>query len=267
MVRGTPTGPDTLRRRLATAAPGLWSVPRATALKRSVRSVIRAAGFEVSRAHARIGTVPALGWLLGELEVTVVLDVGANAGEFAERLRHHGFEGRIVSFEPRREAFIQLERRAAHDPRWTARCVALGATATEVTVNVSANRVSSSILELERAHIQAAPDARYVAAERVAQVRLDDLAGELLDDSDVVAMKLDVQGYEGAVLAGAANVLERAAVLHLELSLEGVYKGQPDWRAMVDDLLRQGFTLHALEPVFCDRVTGQTLQVDAVFRR
>lgn len=239
----------------------------AAAAKRLVRNVLRKAGLDISRAHGAVGTEAALAWLLDELEVTVVLDVGANAGEFVETLRRHGYAGRIVSFEPRREAFIQLDERAARDPRWMARRVALGATATEVTVNVASNRVSSSILEMERAHIDAAPNAKYVSTERVAQERLDDAVAELIDESDVIAVKLDVQGYEGVVLEGAVNLLKRAAVLHLELSLEAVYKGQPDWRMMIDDLVEQGFMLYALEPVFCNPVTGQTLQIDAVFRR
>jgi FkbM family methyltransferase len=245
----------------------LWGPARRTALKRSVRSALRAAGLEISRAHATVGTLPALAWLLGERDVAAVLDVGANAGEFAESLRRAGFDRQIVSFEPRREAFMQLEARAARDPRWTARCVALGATDAEVIVNVAANRVSSSILDMERAHIDAAPGARYVSTERVRQARLDDVVTEIVPASDVLAIKIDVQGYEGAVLEGAPSTLERAAALHLELSLDAVYRGQPDWRGLIDDLGRRGFALYALEPVFCHPVTGQTLQIDAVFRR
>ena len=209
----------------------------------------------------------ALTWLAGELGAAIVLDVGANVGEFGEHLRQRGFRGRIASFEPRREAFIQLQARAARDPLWTAHRLALGAAAADVVVNVAANRVSSSILAMERAHVEAAPSATYVATERVPQARLDDAARGLVGATDVVAMKLDVQGYEASVLEGAAEILARTAVLQLELSLAAVYAGQPDWRTLVDELLADGFELYALEPVFCNRVTGQTLQIDAVFSR
>ena len=134
-------------------------------------------------------------------------------------------------------------------------------------MNVAGTRVSSSLLEMEQLHIDAAPGAVYVGTEHVQLARLDDLVGETLDPSDVVALKLDVQGYEAAVLEGAGELLMRAAALHVELSLAPVYKGQPDWRVLCDDLIDRGFVLYALQPVFSDPSTGQTLQIDAAFRR
>ena len=260
------TSPSSRARALVAARPG-FVAKQAPVLKRALRSALRASGFEISRSHARVDTVTALHWLIRDLNVSVVLDVGANEGEFGEDLRSRGFNGRLVSFEPRRAAFARLNERAARDLDWTVHQMALGDRRTEVTINVAANSVSSSILEMDPAHIEAAPQAEYVATERVNQARLDDLSDEVTARHDIVALKLDVQGYERTVLRGAAEMLARVAVLHIELSLAPVYTGAPDWRALMDGLIAQGFQLYALEPVFCNPTTGQTLQVDAVFRR
>ena len=235
--------------------------------KRFVRDALGSSGLEISRVAARADTTTAFSSLLRQAGVSVVLDVGAATGEFAESLRRRGFAGRIVSFEPRREAFAELGRRTARDPRWTAHNFAVGATTDKVTMNVAANRVSSSMLEMEQLHMDAAPGALYVGTEHVQLARLDDLVVETLDPSDVVALKLDVQGYEAAALEGATDVLKRSAALHVELSLAPVYKGQPDWRVLCDELADRGFQLYALQPVFSDPSTGQTLQIDAAFRR
>src|SRR5687768_14879571 len=79
--------------------------------------------------------------------ITVVLDVGANVGQYATRLRQGGWAGRIVSFEPLPTARIALEQAAATDPLWeVAPPMALGASAGTVTLNVSAESDMSSTL-------------------------------------------------------------------------------------------------------------------------
>jgi len=58
--------------------------------------------------------------------VNCVIDVGANAGQYATMLRKDvGFAGTILSFEPNPAVFAALERRASGDPRWHCHNVAL----------------------------------------------------------------------------------------------------------------------------------------------
>ena len=50
--------------------------------------------------------------------INCVLDVGANRGQFAERLRRLGYRGSIISFEPVPEAYEGLTPRFRNDKRW-----------------------------------------------------------------------------------------------------------------------------------------------------
>ena len=85
--------------------------------------------------------------VLERFEVGVVLDVGANAGQYGSVLREWGYAGRIVSFEPQAEAHRLLTKRAAADPTWrVAPPMALGDRDGEVEIEVSAESDMSSIL-------------------------------------------------------------------------------------------------------------------------
>src|SRR4051794_1289626 len=75
--------------------------------------------------------------MLRSHDVTLVVDCGANAGQYGQRLRRGGFMGRIASFEPAAAAYAQLERATARDPGWTCHRLALGATPGTETLNVA----------------------------------------------------------------------------------------------------------------------------------
>ena len=57
--------------------------------------------------------------------INLVLDVGANTGQFGRSLRNRGYAGRIISFEPVKEAFTALENAARGDDLWTTSNLAL----------------------------------------------------------------------------------------------------------------------------------------------
>jgi hypothetical protein len=80
-------------------------------------------------------------------------------------------------------------------------------------------------------------------------------------------LKIDVQGYEPQVLAGAVELLPKLTGLQLELSLAPLYEGERGFSEMIDLVEREGFTLHDLNPCYSDSKTGRTFQVDALFFR
>ena len=80
-------------------------------------------------------------------------------------------------------------------------------------------------------------------------------------------LKVDVQGYERAVLDGASQLLANSDIigLQLELSLVPLYGGAMTYRDGLDFAESLGMTLKGLDPVFSDPKSGQLLQADAVF--
>jgi FkbM family methyltransferase len=235
-------------------------------VKGFIKSLARRFGYEVLGPPRAFASQQSLIGLLRQEKINLVLDVGANTGQFADELRTCGYIGRIISFEPIAATHSQLCARAEKDPDWTiAACCAVGATNGSVTMHVSGNSVSSSILEMLPNHMEAAPLSTYERTETVPLNRLDDICATL--STDRILLKIDVQGYERQVLEGAPRVLAGCRAIISEMSLLPLYEGQPLAADMWNLLEMLGFEAWSLEPVFRNPKTGRLLQFDGLFVR
>jgi FkbM family methyltransferase len=200
------------------------------------------------------------------LAINTVIDVGANRGQFVDEIRSSGWQGDVLSFEPLPTVFAQLSRRAAGDPGWTAIEVALGEVNGTREINVAANTWSSSLLPIADTHLAAAPASRYVERHPVEVRTLDDVLGELgLLEGRIFYLKVDTQGYELAVLAGASAAVQASAAIELEVSLTELYEGQPLIVDVLRHMLDLGFVPISMAPSFIS--DGRVLQRNALFVR
>jgi FkbM family methyltransferase len=230
-----------------------------------VRRIANFLGVDIRRhrsQHAHLLT------MLTNRRVDLVLDVGANCGQFARSLRNAGYEGRLVSFEALSTAHAELLRVSRGDARWEiAPRAAVGDHEGETRINIAGNSLSSSVLGMLDSHREAVPESAYVGSEPVRLARLDTLALGYLQPETVPFLKIDVQGYESQVLNGATEVLARAQGLQLELSFVPLYSGQRLFDGLTETLRALGFAIWAVWPGFCDPRSGRMLQVDAVLFR
>jgi FkbM family methyltransferase len=206
--------------------------------------------------------------VLERFEITVVLDVGANAGQYGTALREWGYAGRIVSFEPLAEAHRLLERRAAADPAWrVAPRMAIGDRDGEVEIEVSAESDMSSVLPQTDLLRRISPSSRVVGRETVPIRRLDGLVEDYVKPDDGTFLKIDTQGFEARVLAGARRLLPRLQGVQLEMALVRCYEGERDFRDMIDDLADAGFRPFLFIPGYFEHKLVRQLQIDGVFMR
>jgi FkbM family methyltransferase len=203
---------------------------------------------------------------LQRFEIDTVIDVGANAGQYGEWLRTLGYKGRIFSVEPNPAAFDRLKARAAQDQAWSCYQFGAGERDERVTLGISELDCFSSLLK-PTSYLEALDARASVQTECEVQVRrLDDL----LEDEELgtkILIKVDTQGYEKAVLAGASRLLVRAIGVQLELSLTPLYVGQPPFEEMIGLVRRAGFSPYALWEVGTDPETGAVLEMDGLFFR
>ncbi|MBV9892011.1 MAG: FkbM family methyltransferase, partial [Rhizobacter sp.] len=100
----------------------------------------------LDRAGIEIQRQTTLGRFLVSHPIDLVVDAGANLGQFAQSIRRKGYSGRIWSFEPVSYVHAALARAAAGDARWSVSKLALGSVPGEATLNVSSNHTLSSFL-------------------------------------------------------------------------------------------------------------------------
>jgi FkbM family methyltransferase len=199
--------------------------------------------------------------------ITDVLDVGANTGQFASALRKAHVDGKIVSVEPLRDAVDRLRSHAASDPFWVVEHAAVSSTPGEVTMNVSANSVSSSVLPMLDLHADVAPASKYVTKETVPATTVDDLVQRHALTPERTMLKIDVQGHELAVLDGAVANLPRFGAVRCELSLAPLYDGQALMPEIIERLDACGLDLWVLENGLTDPASRRVLQFDGTFFR
>jgi FkbM family methyltransferase len=231
--------------------------------RNGIRRLARRLGYEVRQYTPLRSFTAARERLLDGIDV--VLDVGANAGQYGEGLRELGFRGRLVSLEPVAEAFAELERRAGDDGAWDAVRVAASDFDGEITLNITDDSRSSSVLARNERFSDKAGWAPK-ESRRVAARRLDGLLGELLRPDERAYLKLDVQGYERHVLDGAGTALARFEAIELELSVTPLYENQPSLTEMLPLLAERGFRPVCLEPILLDD-EGLLMELDGLFAR
>lgn len=181
--------------------------------------------------------------------VDCVIDVGANAGQYATMLRKDvGFTGTILSFEPNPAVFAALEKRAAGDPRWHVHNIALSDRDGVASFNITAADQFSSLN---------APDAAdplfktRTAVTRTVEVETRALSTfwpELAARHKVATpfLKMDTQGHDRSVCEGAGEALALMAGVQTELAVRPLYAGATGYREMIDLMAAAGFSPNAI---------------------
>jgi FkbM family methyltransferase len=186
---------------------------------------------------SRFAELGSLKQLLELQAVDCVLDVGANIGQFAHDLRGLGYRGRIVSFEPLQREFSLMRESFKHDELWSGQQTALGRDNTTATFHVSGLSVLSSFHELTSKR-------KDMRTETVQLKRLDDL--NIIKDGERVFLKMDTQGHDLEVFAGATNTLRHVVGLQSEVSANPIYKGIPSYLEAISAYESAGFKLYDL---------------------
>ena len=193
-----------------------------------------------------------------------VIDVGANVGQFAVAAANFFPAAVLHCFEPEPASVAELQKNLRALPQARVYPLALGDRDGEISFHVNTHRHSSSVLSLAPEHRRAFPGAQEEATISVPIATLDTVFRNT-DLPRPVLLKLDVQGYEPAVIRGGRVTLARVDYVLMETSFKPLYQGEmlfPEILEMMGEL-----DFHFERPVgwLCHPRTGEIMQMDALF--
>lgn len=196
------------------------------------------------------------------LGIQTVLDIGANEGQFAAKLLFALPDVALHCFEPLPQAFSVLTKKFGNHPQVTLYNIALGTIDGTMDIHLNEYSPSSSFLEMDDKHKDSFTYAVKTGLTQVNIKRLDDLD---IKFNQSMLVKIDVQGFEDQVINGGRCVIESASVIIVEVSYKSLYKNQPLFDDIYENLKARGFIYQGNLEQLTSPVTGELLQADAIF--
>jgi FkbM family methyltransferase len=192
--------------------------------------------------------------VLEEYQVDLVLDVGANIGQFALGMRRL-YKGLIISFEPVSRTFAILRNTAPDDKNWYKFNYALGSESGEQYINVYEMSQLSSLLETTEDTVKRFGDRAAAPLKELVQIRrLDDIANELPFDVHArkIFLKMDTQGYDLEVFKGTRSIRGNIVAIQAEVYQSPFYDKAPPWTESIKVYNEAGFKFAGLYPIVRD---------------
>ncbi len=179
-------------------------------------------------------------WLI-EYDFKTIIDIGANEGQFTEKMRILFPDATIIAFEPIPETFQRLQFNFSNDSRIKLLNYGLGNTTGVTSFNLNNITDSSSFLEMNELHLNHFQKATPKETIKVYIEKLDDV----LIDHEIkypLLVKIDVQGFEKEVILGGMNTIRKANAVISELSFKTLYNNQPLFDDIYKLLIQAGFS-------------------------
>lgn len=225
------------------------------------RILRRTAGLEIHKTRANFDEARI--HIIDEKKVTLILDGGANEGQWATRVRRDGYSERILSVEPGGKAFRKLQFNSRIDPLWTVSKHALGSKQETLTLHLASNDGMSSSLKKPERHLTEFPSVTFSGTEEVPVTTIENL---LQDFDGNVMLKLDIQGFELEALEGIGQAQRKIVAVELELTLQPMYCNEASVGWILFTLENLGFKLFSISE-FGKLKNGQVTYFDVIATR
>lgn len=200
-------------------------------------------------------------------QINLVVDVGANEGQFAKTIRSF-YSGKILSFEPVSSTFEKLAQSASSDRMWYVYQIALGMEEGTHTIHLADATDFSSFLKTNDYAINRFGKGVESNREETVTVSTLDIQLSALSSEDTrIFLKMDTQGYDIEVFRGLGEKIRHVVALQSEMSLIPIYEGMPHWTESITAYEKAGFLVVGMFPVNIDMHSDHIIEYDCVMTK
>jgi FkbM family methyltransferase len=204
----------------------------------------------------------------------IIFDVGANKGQSIRRFKNIFPKSIIHAFEPIKEEFVKLQDEFKNDKSIFLNNFALGETISLKKFNIMASTGHSSFYKINpntewlkiRSKEFGSDEKKY--EKEVVEVKVDTMNNycNKKNISFIHILKLDTQGYEEKILAGASEIIPKIKLIETELMFDDVYEKRLNFYDIEKHIIKHNFRLIAIEPLnFSNLLEGYMFCVDAIY--
>lgn len=242
-------------------------------MKKIIRHLLQKVGYDIVKYQPSFvrGVADAAAlqkeyqWLLN-YDFRTIVDIGANEGQFSDKVRALFPTAVIYAFEPLPDVFERLKNNFNDDQKYHAINLGLGERKDELEFYENEYSPSSSFLthgDLLEENFEGLSKTKKV------KVNVDtlDTVFSTYKISPPLLVKIDVQGFEDKVISGGVNILKKASMIICEVSFVELYKGQLLFAEIFDKFRLLGFSYVGSMEQLRSPETNQILQADGIFIR
>jgi FkbM family methyltransferase len=246
-------------------------VIRKALMRNKIRLFLQKFGYDIVKYHQQFtrGKIDKeslqieFKWLQ-QYQFKSIIDVGANEGQFSDKIRKLFPNANIFAFEPLDTVYEKLKKNFCNDNKFEAFNLGLGEEQDQLEFDENEYSPSSSFLKLSSSLASAFTFAVKTKKVIVNVDRMDSIFNTRQLEFPLL-IKIDVQGFEDKVISGGIKTISTASLIICELSFVELYKGQLLFDDIFEKFKSLGFRYAGSIEQLRSPETNQILQADGIF--
>lgn len=228
-----------------------------------LKVILEKFGYELIKKRKHPSLKSHLQNILKQYEIDLVLDVGANQGQYGHLLRRLGYKGEIISFEPVKSSYEKLKESTEKDNLWKVFKLGLSDQKGATQINVFKSSVFSSLLKPNAFGQGSFKKMEQSVTEEIDLDTLDNFLNTNHINNKRVFLKMDTQGHDLNVFLGAKKSIANIVGMQSEISFQPIYENMPNYHESLKKYEDAGFMVTGLYSVSRSS-SGTMIEMDCV---